>query len=184
MHVDATFSICPTLSFPNCVHKSVPKPVSLSLLRKKVHQCGEDSEDRSCLRSVSHGAWHTVDGGKGADRCQLLLQPQDMGLQPAGERQLKHTLAGFALLPFQSGVCPGPPGLESRSMSLVPSVSPGCLGSSQSEVAMTQLTWSWPWPGKARYRAWLFGRKWNWAWGTHPHLWGPETALTSLFCSL
>ena len=125
---------------PTVLTSLFSKPVSLSLLRKKIHQCGEDSEDRSCLRSVSHGAWHTIDGWKGADRCQLLLQPQDTGLQPAGERQLKHTLAGFALLPFQSGVCPGPPGLESRSMSLVPSASPGSLGSSQSEVAMTQLT--------------------------------------------
>ena len=38
MYVKATFPVCPTLSFPRCVHKSVSTSASPSLPRKQVHQ--------------------------------------------------------------------------------------------------------------------------------------------------
>ena len=57
----------------------------------------------------------------------------------------------------------------------------GCLETSQPEVTMMWLTWT---PGMTRERwAWLFERKWSWAWRTRLPFLRPEAALTSLFCS-
>lgn len=54
----------------------------------------------------------------------------------------------------------------------------GCLERSQLEVGVMQLTWL-----LEMARAWLFERKWVWAWKTHSPFLRPETALTLLFCS-
>lgn len=96
--------------------------------------CGEDFA--WCLaRCLASYRWK-----KRSWRVSFFCNLKTWEVEACHGEQLWHTLACSTLLSFQSDACLVPPGLEPRSMLLVPSTSPGLLGNNPPQIPMDDCT--------------------------------------------
>lgn len=143
--------------------------------------CRENFEKRQCLCGVSCMA--CCRSRHETDRCQLLLQTQDMRLKPAGEDSSGTPWHALPCSPFSQMCALGLLAWSPRVCCWCLQQAQGCLETSQHKVPMTQLTWTLGMPREGWVQSVALWEEMGLSLVNTPPFLRSETALTSLFCS-